>query len=93
MKIHEFGLWFKAWPSCKWFIIVPPEGAFMIHYDGKNLGWQLAGDFIEIYDHQPHIIKLKQKCPKSGFYYYIMNRRLTMDDFEIILNPDYRGDQ
>ncbi len=100
MKIHHFGLWFHwllNYPRSgrEWVSIPPLECPFLIYYDGHYLGEQWVDFDLTIYDDEPHIIRLKNKFPFRENYKqtYALDRPITLDDFEIVKNPDYRGDQ
>jgi hypothetical protein len=93
MKIHDFGLWFKETASGKWSVTIPTCPHYFIYYDGRKLGKQWADFDLTICDDEPHIIKLKKKLTQSMAGFYEIGRRLSLDDFEIVKNPDYRGDQ
>ncbi len=101
MKLTDFGLWFKRWFSNKWSISIPDTDGFNIYYDGKAIGWQrLSLDYeCSVYDScfDSHIIQLKNKFPELGKYQdqqsYDIGRQLTLNDFDIIPNPEYRGDE
>ena len=105
MKITDFGLWFldderpKDRPK-EWFTAIPQAGGFAIYYDGNYLGYYHNDDSLLIYDDKPHSINLNKYSPLHGGYLgrshytiYTIGRRLTMDDFEIIPNPDYKGNK
>ena len=92
MKIHDFGLWFRTWWTNKWSTIIPQTGCFRISYDGKPLGNQFADFDLRVYNDGQFIIKLKNEFAVSGDCHKI-GRRLTLDDFEIVPNSDYKGDQ
>ncbi len=87
MKLHDFGLWFRTtdcyriddWPE--WSTTIPETGGFYIYYDGKLLGCQYPNFDLVVNRSHPHILKLKGWC--------MIGRCLTLDDFEIIPNPDY----
>ncbi len=95
MKIHDFGLWFQEVASEKWSITVPQKRAIYIYYDGHYLGEQWSDFVLTIYDDEPYMIMLKSKLPvrEGCIDTYAFGRRITLDDFEIVKNPDYRGDQ
>lgn len=98
MKLHDFGLWFKCWDSNTqaWNLATTPpkEEFFYIFYDGLCLGQQRARN-PELYTNpwMKYKIKLKthfQEKPRGIFY---IGRHLTLDDFEIIEDPEYTGDK
>jgi hypothetical protein len=95
MKIHDFGLWFKEAASGKWSVTIPTYPHYFIYYDGRQLGKQWVDFDLTIYDDEPHIIRLKNKFPFRESYRqtYALDRPITLEDFEIVKNPDYRGDQ
>jgi hypothetical protein len=101
MKITDFGLWFMSWGGdihCRWSTTIPPEYGFSIYYDGVELGYQSSDFGLSIYMNggypgcEPylHTIKLKNRFRKIMERYYI-GRPLTLDDFEIVESPEYRG--
>jgi hypothetical protein len=89
VKITDFGLWF-ALPDTKWSTTIPETGGFTIYYDGKYLGYHSYDFDLFVNAFNPFTLKFKNK-----FIYhndsYLIGRCLTMDDFEIIANPDYKG--
>jgi hypothetical protein len=96
MKIHDFGLWFRHCGGKDWSTTIPqkygPQGTFEIFYDGRALGiYDERSLYIHVF--QPHKIHLKSKFSKGADHWFKIGRRLTLDDFEIIPNPDYPGDQ
>jgi len=94
MKLQDFGLWFRYFSEYefKWSASVPQSGYYDIYYDGQRLV-QLWNKFsFLIHDDKPHIAKLKIKFIKSKEGYYLVEKcPITLDDFEIMENPDYRG--
>ncbi len=84
------GLWFRIGAFGRWCKTVPRKPKFGIYYGGKYLGRQTADFDIVICKEAPHTIKLKNKFTNVGMYYEI-GRLLTLDDFEIVQNPDYKG--
>jgi len=97
MKLEDFGLWFARWcgNSWEWSVTIPTYPHYFIYYDGRQLGRQWSDFDLTIYGDLRHIIRLKNKFPLREDYKqtYAFGRLLTLDDFEIIPNPDYRGDQ
>lgn len=95
MKLTEFGLWFYFYADRKdrdmWSTTIHQQGSVFIFYDGVKLGFIRSNFDLIIYNKTPHRIKLKKDFLKRDLHYRI-GRPLTMDDFEIIPNPDYRGD-
>ncbi len=101
MKIHDFGLWFHYWHNGEkvWSTTIPTNGWFYIYYDANYLGSQDPDDCaLTIINDRQYIINLKKNfCTDlcidgAGFWYtiYSIGRVLTMDDFEIVKNPDYQ---
>jgi len=97
MKLTDFGLWFCHCGGKDWSTTIPqkygPQGTFEIFYDGRALG--LYGEHslaLYIYKNLPHKINLKSKFSEGYDYWINIGRDLTLDDFEIIPNPDYPGD-
>jgi len=63
---------------------------FEIFYDGVEVGYQ-CGDFnLCLYPGDKFIMKLKNNFQVNKDCYEV-GRRLTLDDFEVIPNPDYKG--
>jgi hypothetical protein len=96
VKLTDFGLWFGYLidedDNLGWSTTIPREGYFEMFYDGVNLATQW-GDFdLEVYGDDPYMIKFKNNFTRSMEGFHRIGRRLTLDDFEIIPNPDYRGD-
>ncbi len=94
MKLTDFGLWFEYWSgnNYEWSTAIPQEGDFYIVYDGVRLGHQYTDFDLGVFNDVQFIIKLKNNFTRSGAYEKI-GRQLTMDDFEIIPNPDYKGNE
>jgi hypothetical protein len=101
MKITDFGLWFMSWgsdPHDHWSTTIPKKPPYSIYYDGMDLGVQLSDFGLSIYmdsgyprcEPYLHVIKLKNSFRKIMERYYI-GRPLTLDDFEIVESPEYRG--
>jgi len=90
MKLTDFGLWFLS-PGNRWSITIPPRGVFSIWYDGYGLGVQDHDLSLEVYLYNPYIVRLKYTFPVDRFCNYRIDRQLTMEDFDIIPNPNYRG--
>ncbi len=95
MKLTDFGLWFgysiDEDDNLGWSTAIPQEDFFYILYDGVRLGHQYSDFELDVYDGKQFIIKLKNNFKLRGYFHRI-GRRLTLDDFEIIPNPDCRGD-
>ncbi len=101
MKIHDFGLWFREWlPGGglgKWLNTIPLTDEFFIYYDSQRLGWQDRSFRLvnEVTNTSAYTIKLKQKFTvfKKEFEMdnYLIGRKLTFDDFEIVKNPRFTG--
>jgi hypothetical protein len=89
VKLQDFGLWFQTYYTWAWSVTIP-KTEFRICYDGRILGWQYQDSDLKILEDQPHIIKLKNKFAYDLKKYYRVGRLLTLDDFEIIENPDYK---
>ncbi len=93
MKLTDFGLWFKQ--DCKWFTTVPPGvGFFTIFYDGWIVAAQWDDFDLDVFlTDRPFIVKVKDQflltyfC--SGDCRFSIGRKLSFDDFEIIINPAY----
>ncbi len=91
MKLYDFGLWFVDVISEEWSTTIPQTGCFSIRYDGNYLGVQYSDFVLQDYNSRRFTIKLKNKFARNGHYYEV-GRLLTLDDFEIVPNPDYKGD-
>jgi len=99
MKITDFGLWFSLWNdnTCiwSWSATITRAGLYLIYYDGARLGYQDSSFYLTVYQDTPWIIQLKNSFPKTihirRYTTYSIGRLLTLDDFEIIANPDYKG--
>ncbi len=95
MKLYDFGLWFCGFDGY-WSATIPKETSYGIYYDGIFLGRQYHNFnlIIKIKSEDPYIIKLEDTCDfdYSGWDYaqYKIGRLLTLEDFEIIPNPDYQ---
>ncbi len=94
MKLHHFGLWFR-YVECdryNWSTTIPLYSSH-IYYDGRLLGIQYRSFNLWVYEGRPHIINLKSYLTNtiSIYHYYDIGRPLTLDDFEIIENPNYKG--
>ena len=94
MKIHDFGLWFCDWSSIsnpKWSTTIPHSPGCRIYYDGKLLGLQDIDLNLYISITKSRIIKLRNNFPRHlKENNYEIGRILTIDDFEIIPNPNYK---
>jgi hypothetical protein len=96
MKLHDFGLWFlRQVPGEKatWSTTIPPDCFYSILYDGLCVGFQTLDDRVRIHtaDYDRYIIKFNKKLAPEIQDYFILERRLTLDDFEVIKNPRYKG--
>ncbi len=98
MKLTDFGLWFGIWRdgSWKWSTTIPPKADFSIYYDGRLLGRQ-DSRFTLIVRLPDKYLGIRMKNPFDycqlwdGEYQVYIGRLLTLDDFSIELNPDYKG--
>ncbi len=102
MKITDFGLWFECRNSSdnnlEWSS-VPRKGSsrIFISYDGEWLGRQDRQGRLETYNTGRHIIALvpslystyRESAIEAPGYY--IGRLISLDDFKIVENPDYRG--
>jgi len=95
VKLTDFGLWFLS-SRGQWSTTIPQAGWFSILYDGERLGYQ--GDYFNLAFplSKRYTIRLTKPFPivRSGPYSlprYDIGHRLTMDDFEIVENPNYAG--
>ncbi len=98
MKLHDFGLWFwehrtNPRSNSKWSTTIPHSPGYNIYYDGKLLAWQDIDLIFHICTAKSLIIRLRNS-PTWDFKYiiehYKVGRILTIDDFEIIPNPNYK---
>ena len=95
MKLHDFGLWFweySGW-GYKWSATVPRQGGFYMYYDGELLGVQDNDLNLTVTGDRPYIIRLKNRLVATGsiFTYTLkLDSIITLDDFDIIPNPDYQ---
>jgi hypothetical protein len=95
VKLHDFGLWFKGWHANVWSATIPRTGdknfPYDIYYDGEELGWQRSNLDLCIHICRSRIIKLKNNFHRDWMTKdYKVGRILTIDDFEIIPNPNYK---
>ncbi len=90
MKLHDFGLWFKTYDTWVWSTTIPQEPDYLIYYDGKPLSRQYPSFDLVVNRLHPHTLKLNENFKVIHGWCFI-GRCLTMDDFEIIANPDYKG--
>jgi hypothetical protein len=98
MKLTDFGLWFWEYSGrdCKWSATVPRQLGYGIYYDGELLGDHLSNFDLELYcDLGPYTIILKSKLPlrEGRIDTYTLYRPITLEDFEIVKNPDYNENQ
>jgi len=97
MKFTDFGLWFQYWHNGKkeWSTTIPTKGWFYIYYDGMALGKQFDDFDVVVWceSDMPLTLKMKEDLPMIwvGQEWRLMDRTLTLDDFEITPNPDYIG--
>jgi len=99
MKLHDFGLWFQC-------LQLEEENSkknvfffgCRILYHGFCVGKQFADYSLSLSNKTPFMLSLKDDYPMiqaSQFnvaYHYDIDRLITAEDFEIIENPNYRGD-
>ena len=107
MKLHDFGLWFHRWSlghgdKNRWLTTIPEIilNNFHIYYDGVHLGQQYEDFHLHIYNDVPYTIKLAKDFPIYNEFYgirpftiYSVGRHLMLDDFKIVKNPDYKGNE
>ncbi len=95
MKIHEFGLWFKSGYSDEgfsWSTTIPPEGFLCIYYDGDIMGQQNTRNFeLSTTTWYAHKMRVREIFTKNRKGHYQIGRRLTLEDFEIVENTNYKG--
>ncbi len=97
MKLHDFGLWFQilgGFQRGHWTTSIPQHLSYQIHYDGNWLGTKF-NNVLNISEKDKFMIKLKH--PPTLFPRVIINDifayeidTLTLNDFEIIPNPNYK---
>jgi hypothetical protein len=90
VKIQDFGLWFRCRVSGEWSTTIYEKAPFHIYYDGVELGFQDSSFDLTFYSHYPHKIQLKKYFYQKSYSIHCINRQLTLDDFEIIENVDYK---
>jgi len=97
MKIHHFGLWFHHYDKGKgceeWSTSIPQDDSdFGIYFDGQRLGrfWGCGENKIFIHICYSDTISLTKDFPRVGKHYKV-GHPLSLDDFEIIENPNYRS--
>jgi hypothetical protein len=99
MKLHDFGLWY--WADGRWTTTIPDiEENFSIYYDGYFFGRKFQ-NYLSFFGNISYPYKINFKGNfldittrddnYSGYCQYVVDRRLTMEDFEVIPNPDYIG--
>jgi hypothetical protein len=92
MKMHDFGLWFYLHVGYEnWYSTIPQTAGFYIFYDGKRLGTHYHDYSLSIFKFEPHIIKLKKPFISDDGLFYDIGHIITLDDFEIVENPRYKG--
>jgi hypothetical protein len=102
MKLTDFGLWFSLWTitadntwNWSWSTTIPRGRDYRIYYDGEILGCQDLLLDLTIYHHLHYTIQLKNYVYKTRHGLlsttYSIGFLLTLDDFEIIPNPNYVG--
>ncbi len=91
-QVDRPGLWFQFYNGT-WSNTFPREPGYGIYYDGTPLGQQDRDFDLVIYDDRPLIIKLKskfQRLESSSDQVYRIGRLLSIDDFEIVDNTNYK---
>jgi hypothetical protein len=85
------GLWFRYWDGVwYWSAAIPQEHSYIIYYDERVLGRQADNFELSIFDNgEPYLVKVKERFAHYGNRYDV-GRVLTLDDFDIIPNPDYQ---
>jgi hypothetical protein len=91
VKIYDFGLWFEQ--GGRWYTTIPQDGWFFIYYDGNLIATQLLEYALARDRRYPYIIKLNNNFRRNNFGHDIIGRPLSLDDFEIVENPEYPGDK
>jgi transposase len=95
VKIHDFGLWFEQYG--KWSTTIPQAGSFFIWYDRELLGQCWGNLALKVWNDNPCKIQIRDSVPmvrarERGRGHYDLRRPLTLNDFEIIENPEYEPD-
>lgn len=88
------GLWFRSWDDIATTTReIPVSGNFSVWYNDEFLGAQLSNMDLIVEILQPYLMALKKEeyisiedCQRC----YQLGQRLTIEDFEIIANPDYK---
>jgi hypothetical protein len=97
MRLIDFGLWFWEYRwDFEWSATVPRQFGYRIYYDGFLLGEHRSNFDLELCcDWGPYNIILKSKLPlkKGHIDTYVLDRPITLDDFEIVKNPNYNENQ
>ncbi len=97
MKLHDFGLWFRTaslFQHGDWSTSIPKKSNYRIFYDGAWIGTKFIAQ-AHFSENERFMIKLKNPITRSprvianGISSYRV-ATLTLDDFEIILNPRYQ---
>ncbi len=92
---YDKGLWFGELSDgrvFKWSKTIPTtKCAFLIDYDGIQLGRQYTNFQLSIHQDTPHIIKLNIDLKPNYSGEYDLRRKLTNKDFQIIPNPHWNG--
>jgi len=98
MKLHQFGLWFQilgGFQRGQWTTSIPQHQSYQIHYDGNCLGTKFP-NVLNIYNDEidEFVIKLKNASAQchpviAGMNAYQIDT-LSLNDFEIIPNPNYK---
>ena len=96
MKLYDFGLWFRGEDvdgNFCWSSTIPQAQVIYILYDGEELACQ--GNALHfpvfVYEKGPYIIKLKKPYSQNYWGHYQIGQYLTLEDFEIIPNPEYQS--
>jgi len=104
VKIHDFGLWFGFWEQksdtiWEWKRLTTiPFGDFNIFYDGYCLGWVrcYANSRLELTTQNDRLYRILVNESFAMQHHniltkYFLVRPLTLDDFEIVPNPNNPG--
>ncbi len=104
MKITDFGFWFRKlefvdpswpvpWKVGDWSVTFPDNDIFAVYYDGQELYVQRSCDTIRMVENykNSHAIKIKTGFYQNSSDLFYVGKILTLDDFEVIPNPHYRG--
>jgi hypothetical protein len=90
-QVDRPGLWFRFYNGA-WSSTFPREPGYGIYYDGIPIAQHDKEFWLVIFDEHPFTIKLKSKFQRlvSTGEAYSVGRLLSIDDFEIVENRNYK---